>query len=383
MFDGDVLMTQLQGVQPLQPQGKGSPEAGRSPLQALASFLPWAAIEAIAITTIAMIVSLVLFGLFILLAGENPFEVFELMFRGAFGTEFAWGNTLTRAAPLLLAGLCTALPARLGMVIIGGEGAIVIGGLMAALTAHLLRGASPAIVITAMFLTGALAGGIWICIPGALKQYRGVNETISSLLLIYIAVAILNHCVDKGPFWDPESLNNPSSPAIGDANMIGKMGFIDVHWGLAIGLIACLVCWVLMDHTTLGFAANIVGGNARAAKMAGLSIARIGLTVCFVAGAAAGLAGVIEVAAVHGRANASLNAWYGYTGILVAFLARHSPLAIIPVAVLLGGISASGGLLQRRLELPDATTLVLQGILFVVILGCETLYGRIRFLQRR
>ena len=87
---------------------------------------------------------------------------------------------------------------------------------------------------------------------------------------------------------------------------------------------------------------------------------------------------MIEVAAVHGRANASLIAGYGYTGILVSFLARHNPLAIVPVAVLLGGIAASGGLIQRRMDLPDATVLVLQGILFVVILLSETFYGRLK-----
>ena len=90
---------------------------------------------------------------------------------------------------------------------------------------------------------------------------------------------------------------------------------------------------------------------------------------------------MIEVAAVHGRANTSLNAGYGYAGILVAFLARHNPLAIIPVAILLGGIRASGGVLQRAHDLPDATTLVLQGIIFVVILASEALYGRLRWLQ--
>ncbi|TIW65034.1 MAG: ABC transporter permease, partial [Mesorhizobium sp.] len=97
-----------------------------------------------------------------------------------------------------------------------------------------------------------------------------------------------------------------------------------------------------------------------------------------VAGGFAGLAGMLEVAAVQGSANGSLAAGYGYTGILVAFLARHNPLAIIPVAILLGGIDASGGLIQRRMDLPDATVLVLQGMLFIVILFSETLYGRFK-----
>ena len=97
-----------------------------------------------------------------------------------------------------------------------------------------------------------------------------------------------------------------------------------------------------------------------------------------IAGACAGLAGFFEVAAIHGRANASLAAGYGFTGILVSFLARHNPLAIIPVAIMFGGIAASGGLIQRRMDLPDATVLVLQGFIFVILLVSETLYGRFK-----
>ena len=159
--------------------------------------------------------------------------------------------------------------------------------------------------------------------------------------------------------------------------MVGNLFGMDVHWGLVWGIVACLVVYVLMRHTVFGFAVRMVGGNIRAAQMAGLPIGRLTLIACFLAGAATGLAGMLEVAAVHGRANASLAVGYGYTGILVAFLARHNPLAIIPVAVLLGGIGASGGLLQRRLDLPDASVLVLQGILFIVILASETVYGRL------
>src|SRR5207237_8055503 len=106
------------------------------------------------------------------------------------------------------------------------------------------------------------------------------------------------------------------------------------------------------------------------------------MTICFLAGACAGLAGPVEVVAVQGRTIANLAAGYGFTGILVAFLARHNPLAVIPVAILLGGIGASGGLLQRRLGLPDASVLVLQGLIFISVLASETLYGRFAIFRR-
>jgi simple sugar transport system permease protein len=269
------------------------------------------------------------------------------------------------------------------MVIIGGEGALVLGALMSAAVVHWMPNSSPMTVLAVMVLVGSLTGGAWIALAGSLKYYRGVNETISSLLLNYIAIAILNQMVE-GPMHDPESLNTPSTWYIGDANMLGKMFGSDVHWGLGFGLIICVITYLLMDHTILGFAAKIAGGNIRAARVAGLSVGKITVLICGLAGACAGLAGVVEVAAVQGRANANITApGYGYTGILVAFIARANPLAVIPVAILIGGIGASGGLLQRRQHLPDATVLVLQGIIFLMILSFETFYGRFKIFQRK
>lgn len=205
---------------------------------------------------------------------------------------------------------------------------------------------------------------------------RGVNETISSLLLNYIAIGVFDQLVE-GPLRDPASLNKPSTAPIGEANALGHLPGMNVHRGLVFGIAACVVAWVLVERTTYGFAARMVGGNVRAAQLAGLPVRRLIVAAGALGGACAGLAGMAEVAAVHGAANSSLIAGYGYSGILVAFLARHHPLAIIPVAVLVGGISASGGLIQRSIGLPDAAVNVLQGILFVVILASETLRGRL------
>ena len=335
-----------------------------------------AALERIAVSALALLASAVLFGLLLIFyAGVDPFEAYALMYQGAFGSWFSFQNTLTRAAPLILVALCTALPARLGLMIIGNEGALVLGGLAAAAMGVAVSSAPSLIVQLAMATAAMVAGGAWISLAGGLRQYRGVNETISSLLLTYIAIALMNHFVE-GPLRDPASLNKPSTHSIGDANMIGTIGGADVHWGLALGIVACLVCWLVLRFTTWGFAMQVIGGNPKTARMMGLDVGRYVLVACAAGGAAAGLAGMVEVAAVHGKANASLAVGYGFTGILVSFLARHHPLAIIPVAILLGGIGASGGLLQRRLDLPDAAVVVLQGIIFVSILASETLYGR-------
>ncbi|GGC58595.1 ABC transporter permease [Chelatococcus reniformis] len=333
--------------------------------------------ESLVIPLGALLVGLGLFSLFLLALGKSPAQFIELMWRGGFGSWFSIQNTLLRAAPLLLAALCVVLPARLGLVVIGGEGAIVLGGVAAAAAGHWVAGLPPVAVIVAMALAAMAIGGLWIGAIGALRHYRAVNETISSLLMAYIAIALMNHLVE-GPLRDPASLNKPSTIPLTAAGRLGAVPGTDVHWGIVVGVVACLACWLLIEKTRWGFAARVAGGNVRAAQIQGLAVGPLIIGFCALAGALAGLAGMIEVAAVHGNANASLAAGYGYTGILVAFLARQSPLGVIPVSLLLGGIAAAGGLVQRRMGLPDATILVLQGMLFILVLLSDTLYGRFK-----
>ena len=332
-------------------------------------------LEAVGIPVAAVLLSLLLFGAFCGLAGANPFEVYASIYKAAFGSWYAWQNTLIRAAPLMLSALCTVLPARIGLIVIGNEGAIVIGGVCAVAAGLALATAPPLAVLLAMAIAGMIGGGLWITLVGALRHYRGVNETISSLLLNYIAIALMNHLIE-GPMRDPASLNRPATYPLLDINRLGDLPGTRVHYGLIYGLIACLIAYFLIERTTFGFAARTVGGNVRAARIAGLPVGKLTLAICFLAGSCAGLAGMVEVAAVHGRVSESINANYGYSGILVAFVAQQNPLATVLVAMLFGGILASGGILQRSHNLPDATVLVFQGLVFLVILWSESLYGR-------
>jgi simple sugar transport system permease protein len=340
------------------------------------------ALEAVVIPVAAVLVALALFGLFCATQGAAPWLVFAAINRAAFGSWYSFQNTLIRTSPLMLTALCTALPARLGLVVIGNEGALVIGGLTATAAGLAAASAPPVVVIAIMMLAGMAGGGFWIMLVGLMHYKRGVNETISSLLMNYIAIALLNHLVN-GPMRDPSSLNKPSSYPIADKNMLPTIGGSHVHYGLIFGIVMCLLAWLLMEHTTFGFKVRIIGGNVRAGRMAGLPVVRLGLITCFLAGACAGLAGMVEVAAVQGRANESLAAGYGYAGILVAFVARFRGLPIIIVATLLGGILASGGILQRQFKLPDATILLFQGMVFLVILFSDSLYGKFKVFQER
>jgi general nucleoside transport system permease protein len=334
------------------------------------------AVQSLAVAFIAIAVGLLLFGGFVALLGRNPLEVYLTIYTGGFASGFAWQNTLMRAAPLILTGLAFAIPAQSGLVVIGAEGTLALGGLAAAAVALPLAAAGPAVVWAGALVAGALAGAAWFALIGWLRVARGLNETIASLLMSYIGVAVFNHVVE-GVLRDPASLNKPSTAPIGEANMIPPLPGLDIHWGLPLGIALCVIAQIVLSRTTWGFGVRVAGGNARAARLVGLPVAGLLIGACAWGGAAAGVAGAVEVLAVHGTANASLIGGYGFTGILVAFMARQQPLAVIPVAILMGGISAAGSLLQRRMDLPDATTMVLQGLLFMSILTCETFNGRL------
>lgn len=331
--------------------------------------------DSVVLPVLALAGALLLFGGFVWLGGTSPTETWLLLFKGAFGDAFSWQNTLQRAAPLMLTALCVAIPQRAGLMVIGGEGALVLGGLACAGLPYLLAPPAGVTGTVLVLLASALFGGAWIALAGVLRQYRGVNETISSLLMSYLAIGLFKHFVE-GPMRDPGSLNKPSTLPLNESNLLGVMPGYEVHWGLVWGAVACVAAGLWLFGSTHGFATRVVGGNARAARLVGLPSHRLIITACGLGGACAGLAGGIEVAAVHTNANASLIAGLGYTGILVSFVARHNPFAVIPVAILFGGFGSAGSLLQRRLDLPDASVLVLQGFAFVLILASEALRGR-------
>ena len=238
------------------------------------------AAEAVVIPLGALVVSLVLFGVFVAFAGVNPLDVYDYMVVGSVGSWFSIQNTLTRAAPLdphralhRAAGADRADDHRRRRRVrhrrAGRD-----RGRPAARRAR----RSPLVVQLVMALAGMAGGAAWIAMAGALRHWRGVNETISTLLLTYIGIAVLNHMVE-GVMRDPASLNKPSSHALPDADMIGNIPGTEVHWGLVFGIVFCVVAYVLMFHTTFGFAARMVGGNPRAARLAGLPVGRIILIV--------------------------------------------------------------------------------------------------------
>ena len=238
---------------------------------------------------LAVLGALLIFGAFLLTQGVNPFDAYGLIWLGAFGTWFSWQNTLVSAAPLLLTGLCVALPAQMGLLIIGGEGAFVLGGLASVAAGLALNGLglNAYVTLVLMAVAGMAAGGALIALCGILRIRRGVNETISSLLLAYISIAVMNQIVE-GPMRDPASLDRPSTRTLPNNIMIGDIGSSNIHYGLIYGLLACLTAWFFVYFTKYGFAARVAGGNARAARVVGLPVERMVIGFCMAAGGARG-----------------------------------------------------------------------------------------------
>lgn len=334
----------------------------------------WAALlEGCLLSLLAFLMAVLIWLVLAAVIGLPPGEVVVTMFQGAFGSAFAWEQSMRAATPLLLTGLCVALPARAGLLVVGGEGAFVLGGLAAAAAAVSVP---PALAPLALFGAAGLVGALWLGLCGWLRVWRHVHEAVSGLLLTYVAIAILNQLVE-GPLRAPDSFDKPATEIIPAVAQIGTLGNSTLHWGLVVGLGACIAAHFFMAHTPLGFAVRAGGGNPRAAMLAGLPRARHIVGMCLLGGALAGLAGAFEVAAVHQRGSATLVLGYGYVGILVAAFSRGNMLAIILAALLVGAMDAGGGLLQRRLGAPASSAALLHGLLFLSVVSCACLQGRV------
>ncbi len=250
--------------------------------------------EYVVIPLVALLIAAALFAVFLLAIGKSPVDFVSYVWRGGFGTSFSVQNTLQRSAPLILTALAVAIPARIGLIMIGGEGALVLGGFAAAVVAIPMLGHVPPMpTLIVMALVGMIVGGFWVGLAGFLRYARGVNETISSLLLTYIGIAIMNFFVE-GALRDLSDPNKPSTKPLGKAYMVGTIPGTEVHWGIVFGLALCIGLYVLMTRTTFGFAARVTGGNFRAALAQGLPVGQLIVACSAIAGACAGLAGILR-----------------------------------------------------------------------------------------
>lgn len=316
-------------------------------------------------------VALLLSTLFLALAGKDPGKVLATMFGGAFGTAYGLSETLVRSVPLVLAGLGIALAARMQLWNVGAEGQIFMGAFAASGVALYVGEKLPAIVLLPlMAVAGIVAGGLWAFLPALARAYWSTSETITTLLLNYVAINWVSYLV-YGPWKDPKGFNFPLSATFPDAAWMPAL-WGRVHAGLIVAVLAAVLLYLLLNWTRWGFEIKVVGDSPKAANYARISITRNILLVMFTAGALAGLAGMLEVSGLIHRLQRDISPGYGYTAIIVAYLARRHPLAILPVAFLFGGLQA-GGFSVQTMGVPLATANMIQGALLFTVLAAEML----------
>ena len=318
---------------------------------------------------------LLLASVFLLAIGKPPLTTLATMGVYAFGDNYSTSESLVKATPILLCALAVILPARLGLITVGGEGQLYFGALIGTSLVVNFPGGPMFALLPAMLLLGALGGAVWSGLAGILRARFNVNETISTLLLNYIAVLLVNYAV-YGAWKNAANLGWPATIQFPPAATVPSILGTRVHLGLVVALIAALILHVAVTYTRWGLGLMVLAGNRKIGAMVGLHFARNTLIVMALGGALAGFAGICETSAIQGRLQSGLSVGYGLTGFLVAWLSGQHFLRAVPIAILIGGLIAAGDALQLYSKIPSASATILQGLLFVSALAASGLAGR-------
>jgi simple sugar transport system permease protein len=322
-------------------------------------------------------------GLLFLLVGANPFRAYGEVFLGAFGSLDNFSEVLVRATPIILCGLSVGLAGSMLIWNVGAEGQLVMGGIAGAWVALFVSPyAPPFTVIPAMIGAGFLGGALWGLIPGFLRARLGVNEIITSLMLNYVAIFWLEHLY-FGPWRDPAGRGFPGTAMFPDVAWFPRFFGTRMHLGLPIGLAAALLIWFLLARTRWGYEIRVAGANPKAARYARIDIQRSILWVMLISGGLAGLAGLCETAGIHYRLQQGLAVGNGYVGIVVAWLGKLRPGAIVVISVLLGSLMVGGDQLQIAMQVPSAIGLALQGAILFCVLGGQVFQDYELHIRRR
>jgi len=339
-----------------------------SPEQILQSILNAALVPFLAILT-----AVVIGGLIILLVGGDPFVAYKALLQGAFGSTKALSETAIWSTPYIFAGLAVALAFRGGLFNIGAEGQLAFGAVSSALIGYALPGwlgfGLPIYIhLPLTILVGALAGGLWAAIVGALKAYTGGHEVINTIMMNYIALNMTSFLLN-GPMKDKNPNNVIArTPEIADsARLTPIFEGLRIHWGFVLALAIAFFIWWLLNKTTLGFEIRTVGLNPDAARYAGINVKRIMILTMLFSGMLAGLAGSIEVTGLNYRHELGFSSGYGYDAIAIALLGKSNPLGVVLAAFLFAAMRNGASRMQFMTQLPvDLISMIQALILFFV-----------------
>ncbi|NOT03694.1 MAG: ABC transporter permease [Anaerolineales bacterium] len=329
-----------------------------------------------AVTFGALIVALILGGVLISFAGGDPIKSYLHIANASFGDIGVLSDTIVKATPIILVALACSVAFRMKLWNIGAEGQFIMGafGASTIVLTPVLSAETPRwIFIPVMMIAGMAAGALWGFIPGYLKAKFNVNEIISTLMLNYVAVAWVNFWIfgvwTEGGFqMSPKFPDTASLPRLLDyAKTFPILRGLTTHLGLVIGVVAAIILWFIIFRSRWGYEIRLIGDNPQAAKYAGINITKNVIWVMMLSGALAGLGGMSEVTGVvHRLQTAPIAAGYGFTGIIVAWLAKLNPLVIIVASILFGALILAGREIQ-----PSGVPKMIQGIILVCLIASD------------
>ncbi|MGD9793087.1 MAG: ABC transporter permease [Acidimicrobiia bacterium] len=313
----------------------------------------------------AVLAAFVLFAVFILVKGVNPLTAYHDMFTATLTEPTALGDIAIRATPIVLAALAVTVPARAGLINVGGEGQLMMGGLGAMAVSLALGGnANGPLTLVLMALAGMAAGAIWAAFAAVLRLVVGISESVTTLLLNYIALDLLLFLI-YDPWKDLKGSGQPATEPLHATERLPIIGDGRVHLGVGIALVAAVVLWALLSRTAWGFRIRVVGGNSEAARRSGLPVGPLLISAMAVGGAMAGLGGFVQLAGVEFKLRQGFLATYGYIGFLASWLGRHRPLLVVVSGTALAAIAIGGNSLQIDSGLPAASVNVLMALLLL------------------
>jgi simple sugar transport system permease protein len=325
----------------------------------------------LAVPCIALLLSLVFCGVFLLLTGRDPIEIYTAMLSGALGSFYGLSETVVKAIPLMLCGLGISVAFRMQLWNIGAEGQLYVGALAATWLPLTFPSLPALVMLPLMVCLGMAAGALWAFVPAILRARWQVNEIITTLMLNYVGILWVSYLV-YGPWRDPKGLNFPLTAQFPDAALLPFFGSSRIHIGLLFALAIVVFLYILFNNSRWGYELKVIGSSPKAARYAGMNITQNICLAMLLSGAICGLAGMTEVSGIIGRLQPGLSPGYGYTGIIIAWLGQLNPFAIVLMSLLFGALQV-GGYMVQTLGVPAAVASIIQGSILFFVIGAEIL----------
>jgi len=322
----------------------------------------------VGISIIAICIAFILCGIIVAIKGVNPLEALWVSIDTTLLTGYGISEVLVKATPLIFCGLAVGIALTSKVWNIGAEGQLYMGGLFATAVVMHLPTMPTFIQLTVMMIAGGIGGAFWAFIPAVLKIRYKVDEIITTLLLNYVAIYLVDHLIFG--IWKNED-NYPFTPEFPVQAHLPLLGFERVHFGIILAIIATIIIFLLMKYSSWGYKVRMTGASTQSAKYSGINVKKIMFSIFLVSGLLAGLAGMSEVAGVQYKLQHQLSMGFGFTGIIVAWLARANPVGIVVYSLFMSAVITGSEMLEMLMELPASMGTIAQGIILFAILGSE------------